>query len=128
MSKAKYFIPAILYYGFIFFLSAQSNIRIGIDFLLFDKILHTALYLGFGLCLSYGLTKIEPEGTSRQHVLRLLGLGIVLGGLDEIHQFFVPGRNADLWDAVVDVLGVWLGWIIFRRLKQTSLGKRFLRF
>jgi len=128
MSKIKYFLPALLYYGFIFFLSAQSNIRIGIDFLLIDKILHTGLYLGFGLCLSYALTNMEPEGTSRRHVLRLLGLGILLGGLDEIHQSFVPGRNADLWDAVVDVLGVWLGWIIFQRLKQTALGKRFFRF
>lgn len=33
----------------------------------------------------------------------------VLGALDEWHQRIVPGRSADLFDWLADVVGVWLG-------------------
>jgi VanZ family protein len=53
----------------------------------------------------------------------LIGLSILSAGLfglsDEIHQYFVPARNADLWDFIADMIGslsgvflyqVWMTW------------------
>jgi len=120
MSKYRFFLPAALYYGLIFVLSAQANLRLPFSFPYVDKVLHFFLYTGFGLCLAWGFIRIEPAG-GRKSLGLILALGALLSGLDEIHQIFVPGRSAEVADAIVDVLGILAGWVvvqlIFRRQK-----------
>jgi VanZ family protein len=47
---------------------------------------------------------------------------LLLGGfyavLDEIHQAFVPGRTADVYDALADVIGVLIVVNIYRFFKN----------
>jgi len=38
----------------------------------------------------------------------------VYGISDEIHQYFVPGRNADLFDVVADILGAICGALFYQ--------------
>lgn len=120
--KIRLFIPAFLYYVFIFILSSQPRIHLPISFPLIDKILHLILYTGFGICLAFGLARLDGRGAGHKAGL-MAGLGILLGGLDEIHQMFVPGRSADVLDAAVDVLGVIAGWLIVRILARRA-GRR----
>jgi hypothetical protein len=115
-------LPSVLYYALIYFLSAQSNVRIGLDIPMLDKILHTVLYTGFGFCLSYSLVRVDRKAAGPRLIILIL-LGAVLGGLDEFHQSFVPGRNPDAADAAVDVLGVLFGGLAFRRLGRTVFGR-----
>ncbi len=39
-------------------------------------------------------------------------LAVAFGVTDEVHQSFVPGRNADLMDLVADALGASLGAVV----------------
>lgn len=48
----------------------------------------------------------------------------VIGALDEWHQRIVPGRSADLFDWVADVVGVWLGVALWHWLKVRRSGRR----
>jgi len=49
----------------------------------------------------------------------LIGLVVILATLygisDEVHQAFVPGRNASPWDVVADGLGGVMGALIYTR-------------
>jgi len=40
---------------------------------------------------------------------KVVGGVALLGALDEWHQRIVPGRSADVFDWVADVVGAWLG-------------------
>ncbi|MCD0161811.1 VanZ family protein [Deinococcus sp. 6YEL10] len=43
------------------------------------------------------------------------------GALDEVHQAFVPPREAGVQDWLFDVAGAWLGsWLALRRAARTS--------
>jgi len=115
------------YCGLIFFLSAQSNPFPLLTAHVWDKALHCIEYgaLGTLLALALGVPD-DPEKLWR------LGLAIALGSLyavsDETHQFFVPGRDAEVGDVVADTLGATLGaggvWILStlraRRLTDAS--------
>lgn len=66
--------------------------------------------LGFSLFLllcTYGFN-------DRAHRIKLavtLGFGLIYAFSDEIHQLFVPGRSFQLFDVMMDVIGVALGCI-----------------
>jgi VanZ family protein len=75
-----------------------------------DKILHAVV---FGL-LGALLARAVSRGSTRQPsalvtVVIATTVAGLLGGLDEVHQLFVPGRSADVYDALADVVGAALG-------------------
>lgn len=49
--------------------------------------------------------------------------GMLLGGLDEFHQYFVPTRSLEAMDFVADSIGVLAGLLIFFFLSRTGSGK-----
>lgn len=60
---------------------------------------------------------------------RLVWLGVLLSAwaaLDELHQLFIPGRDAELGDWLCDTLGASLGIYVGTRL-MTSRVARWLR-
>ncbi|MDP1765292.1 MAG: VanZ family protein [Methylotenera sp.] len=68
-----------------------------------DKLVHFIFYGALTVFASIAFTKIP---------LPLLGLLIVgIGGADEIHQFFVPGRYPALDDLLADAAGCVLALI-----------------
>lgn len=124
MRTIRFFLPAALYYGLLYFLSDQPQIRIPLAFPLQDKIFHFVIYAGFGVCLLFGLARIERLG-ARRRLGTLVVLGAIAAGLDEFHQSFVPGRAADLADAAADVLGILAAWLIVRFLVRVPAGRRW---
>lgn len=42
---------------------------------------------------------------------------LLSAGLDELHQYFVPGRHASLWDVAIDAMGGLAGFAIVLCLK-----------
>ncbi len=44
-------------------------------------------------------------------------IAVLYGITDEIHQYFVPYRNPDAFDVLVDGIGAVLGTVIGRRIK-----------
>lgn len=65
--------------------------------------IHFALYAGLALLL---LEVARRQGTwSRDALVGVLVLTVTYGIVDEWHQSWVPGRNADPFDVLVDLLG-----------------------
>ena len=105
----KNFLPPALYYAAILSLSAlpASRIEKVNSFLPLpnDKIMHLAVYTGFGFVLAE-----LPYSSAAIGVL-----GSVLGALDEQSQRLSPGREVSMRDWIADVLGISLGLCLRRR-------------
>jgi VanZ family protein len=115
-------IPAPLIGIVIWFLSAQSILPQPKGILGFDKLQHFIAY--FVLAAS-----IIPWFSPRRRIFRSLwmclpaaliasGYGIV----DELHQYFVPGRDCNVWDWIADTLGA-----VFGAFTGAALMNAFLR-
>ena len=53
------------------------------------------------------------EKTKKQKILGSLLFGAFYAGTDELHQYFVPGRSARLFDVGLDTIGVLTGIYIY---------------
>jgi VanZ family protein len=113
-------LPPLAWMEVIFFLSAQPDLPSApgpwLDTLL-KKISHA---------LAYGVLAWLYQRALRPRLRASMALRIVSGGLavayalsDEYHQTFVPGRNGQLFDVMVDGVGVCgamlLHWWLERR-------------
>ncbi len=97
-----YWIISLLYMGLIFvFTSFPLPIKIP-SFLLADKLVHL---LEFGLLASLIYFALKKSGVSSHPIFIPFLIASLYGISDEIHQYFVPGRDMDLFDAVANVVG-----------------------
>jgi len=103
-SRVNRWLPALLWMGFIFFLSSQPHLPrypTPLIDLLLKKVAHLLEYFVLAILLHRA---VGGQGG---------WWALVIGGLyalsDEFHQSFVPGRNAELLDLTLDILGVVLG-------------------
>lgn len=103
--------PALAWAGLIFWLSHQSRLPEAPGG---DKVAHLLAYAVMGGVFARPLwfdTRRTPG-----HVFSSAALLAVLYGLsDELHQSFVPGRDASVGDAVADAVGALLGaamWVL----------------
>jgi VanZ family protein len=74
-----------------------------------DKLQHLLAYAV--LAGTVGLWA-SPAFWKRRPVLALSVAALVssaYGVIDEIHQYFVPGRNCNIWDWLADALGAGIG-------------------
>lgn len=111
MKKARFFIPAFIFYLLIFLLSSQ-DLGVPLPGRGFDKVAHFAEFSLLGFLLSVGYFNAFRFSPAAKTVLVLL-TGLPLGVLDEIHQLFVPGRSSDVRDAVADSAGIICGILVY---------------
>ncbi|MGB7295326.1 MAG: VanZ family protein [Candidatus Aminicenantales bacterium] len=114
MKKWLYFLPAILYYLFIFILSSRA-IQVGVHIDHLDKILHFLEYGLFGFLLAIGFFNALSFSPPMKSVLTFVS-GLILAFLDEWHQFFVPLRESDVLDILADAAGLVFGIFVLRSL------------
>jgi VanZ family protein len=112
------FVPAAALYGLIFYLSSLERWPVEVGWEGFDKMAHALMFGLLGAALAYGFGR----PTRRETAAAFLAAG-VLAALDEIHQRFVPGRDASLWDFLADLAGAGAGVGIFRRLGRKGAGR-----
>ena len=79
-----------------------------------DKVVHAALYAVLGGLLRVALGRSGPA----------VALAAAYGVTDEVHQAFVPGRDADVFDGLADLLGAALGAAVAARTWRTWRGSR----
>ena len=73
-----------------------------------DKMCHALAYGSFAMLLWVGVGFRSPVGN---------WLAVVtVGALDEFHQLFVPGRDAEILDVVADAVGAAIVTYILHRL------------
>jgi VanZ family protein len=109
LRRALPWVPSIVYMALIWALSSQSR-QIELPSLPWnDKVAHFLEYAILGGLYAYAVMRTWPQLS----LLRALAIAAVLtsawGYTDEIHQAFVPGRNADTLDWVADTLGAIAG-------------------
>ena len=75
---------------------------VGVRFI--DKIGHFAMFAVLGLFLCRGMHAVG--GLRRYYLLAALLIGGCFAGSDELHQFFVSGRNASVGDWIADLAGL----------------------
>ncbi len=125
MKKILYFIPASLYYAFIFYLSSRSH-DIKIDILFFDKVIHIVEFALLGLLLSFGYF-MSLKSPQRVKAVLTICSGILLGGLDEFHQYFIPRRSVEFFDVVADTIGILIGLMLYYYFSRSMKGKTFAK-
>jgi VanZ family protein len=111
-SRWLYWIPVAIYAALIFFLSSLSDPDVYVPELSIpyaDKIVHALLYGPLAI-LTYRAFRYAGGTWSAAHaVLLAITASTVYGMTDEIHQAFVPLRDANVWDLVADAIGSVVG-------------------
>ncbi len=96
-------LPVAVYMAVIFFASSIS-MPPGAD-LVPDKLVHAAIYGGLAIVLLRALGRGLRSPLTWSQMLWAVALAGLYGVSDEIHQAFVPLRQADPADLLADVLG-----------------------
>ncbi|MCX5721920.1 MAG: VanZ family protein [Nitrospirae bacterium] len=119
-----YWLPVGFYAGVIFFLSSLSHLEDELPSFLLqevsDKILHAVEY-GILSFLCYRAFRWAAGPAAARHaVLLAIVTASVYGLTDEVHQAFVPLRNASWQDWLADTVGAALAAVGVGRIVKTS--------
>lgn len=120
-----YWLPVILYCLLIFIQSSYpaTDSLPAIPYM--DKLAHAAAYalLGFLFFRLFQTTGIQKSAVL---LVTLSALASSLYGIsDEIHQYFVPSRTADIMDVLADAVGSVLGALTAQLLLNRQTHVRF---
>jgi VanZ family protein len=102
-------LPAVLIAVLIWILSSQSILPMPKGILGFDKVQHL---LAFAVLTGAVCLWVSPEKWKTRCFFFMLITGCIgsaYGIIDEVHQYFVPGRDCNVWDWIADTLGAALG-------------------
>ena len=78
-----------------------------------DKIYHFIEYAVFSFLILRALYS-SKDGIKADLRLLAFGLALFYGLTDEFHQHFVPGRDASVFDLLVDGLGAFIGQLFYK--------------
>jgi hypothetical protein len=90
------------------FIGGAQPIAVGLLPVPWDKVAHTAVFAAIAFLLA--------SARVREHwgwLVASVVLATVVGGADEFHQYFLPGRSCDWADFAADALGASLGGILY---------------
>jgi len=118
-------LPLILYAALIFAVSSISKLPtpdLGIAYL--DKLVHFGEYFIFLLLMHRALANRPVNLAGFWLYFPAIAVSIIFAALDEYHQSFVPGRDADLYDLLSDSIGIILAavllFLLHKRRNSTS--------
>ncbi len=104
---------------FIFLISSMSNppqpIPPHYDLNLVTLVEHVIEFMLLGFLLSMAL-KQGVGRISNKVILAAVLISSCYGVTDEIHQFFVPGRIASIYDVIADIIGSCIGAALRARI------------
>ncbi len=89
------------------YLSSQSSLPTPHIFSGQDKLLHAIYYAVLALLFLGSCNYSPPNYTSAQKAAAIF-YAALYGAIDETHQYFTPGRHADLLDWLADLAGALL--------------------
>ncbi len=121
-----YWLPVGAYCGLIFFLSSQSFTQETVSTIFSvvgDKVLHMAEYGVLGILCYRGFRYAGTSWTAQHALWLAIVVALLYGASDELHQAFVPLREADPWDLLADGIGAaicTIAWHWIQPLWSTS--------
>jgi len=102
--------PVIVYMAVIFYVSAQPDVTI--PSALTDKSSHSIAYTLLGGLIVRALAGGLPARITARTAVIAIALTTAYGATDEIHQLFVPGRSAEIYDLFADAIGGGIGAVV----------------
>jgi VanZ family protein len=105
--RVSLWLPPLAYMIFIYYLSAQSNPVPQVTAVVWDKLLHLVEYSALGLLIARAL--LGEGRTVPVTVAVAIIITSAYGATDEWHQSFVPERQSDVRDWIVDSAGAAAG-------------------
>jgi VanZ family protein len=118
-----YWFPIILYCLLIFIQSSYPSIKSGPELPHIDKVLHFVAYAFLGALFLRAFKTSRIKNNVKLILILSIFLSSLYGVSDEIHQYFVPYRSADLMDILADMLGGLTGGYLYRAIFcKSSMG------
>jgi VanZ family protein len=108
------------YMGVIFYLSHQPSVPIPPRFPHQDKVFHFLAYF----LLAMLVAGANQEGGRKRRFFSAFIVAALYGISDEIHQSFVPGRDASVLDWIADAGGGWVGAYFYLQLEHSFRARR----
>lgn len=106
--------PVILWMGIIFIFSSLPGEQLpDIQFPNIDKIVHFVDYLILGVLLFRAFLNTQTDRKFAKIVVLSIAIAVLYGLIDEMHQYFVPGRTPDIMDFTFDIAGSFAGVFIY---------------
>jgi VanZ family protein len=122
-----WFTLVVFWAALLYWLSEQSSLPSPVKFKGIDKLQHAVYFAAGGACFLLGLRLAGfVRKTSTAVILTVLFCSAI-GGFDEWHQTFTPGRSGgDVWDWLADTLGGFIGAFIALRAERwlASMSKK----
>jgi len=100
------------YMALVFYFSSQSHLPLRLIHGT-DKIIHAFAYFILAILLFFSFLK---SGLRKYLLLISVLFAVVYGVSDELHQYYVLGRDASLGDIIADSFGALLGSFLAARL------------
>lgn len=102
--------PLVAYMAAIFYVSDQSappTPGVAIS----DKVAHAIAYFGFGILAFRAVAGGLGAQVTAKRAMATMIIAVAYAVTDEVHQLFVPARNADHVDVLADTAGASLALI-----------------
>ena len=112
-------LPLIIYCLAIYIQSSYPGAEKIPRFAFSDKILHFGAYGLLGILFYRAYETLPLKANKRLLFLLSIGSAILYGVSDEIHQYFVPFRQADIMDVMANTIGSICG-VYFYHLWKTQ--------
>ncbi len=115
-NKIKYIliVPILLYSALIYYLSNQPRLPIPeMGILGCDKLIHFIAYFLYGILMQLAVIVSLGNKTQKYQIFIVVVLASLFAFSDEIHQSFVPGRDADIFDVLSDLIGILASVLLF---------------
>lgn len=113
MKFVRFWFPVILYSGIIFCVSSIPDVTTPLPEAHFDKFLHIFEYLPFGFLVARAIGSTGSVVSGKKLWILVVLATLLYGMSDEYHQSFVPGRDFELFDIVVDTIGGAIGGAVY---------------
>ncbi len=98
--------PVIVYMAAIFAVSSMPQAPLPAGG---DKTWHVIAYFGLGVVVVRAVAGGLPRRIGWRTAALAIAIAVTYAVTDEMHQWFVPGRSADVADLIADAIGVCAG-------------------
>jgi VanZ family protein len=121
MKRKLLILPWLLYSGLIYIVSSHSLERLP-RFTIFgwDKVIHMTEYAVYSFLAAIALEAFEEKDVTLNKLVLAFIITALFGASDEIHQLFVAGRSASVFDFIADLIGGMIGLFLFKKLNITD--------
>jgi len=110
----KYWLPVIVYAILIFCVSSIPGQKLPNLFSGQDIFSHIVEYAILALLVNRAVKKYYPGQSYKRRFFWVFIVVIIYAMSDEFHQFFVPQREASLYDVAMDGIGIIIVNILYR--------------